>query len=276
VKTDELLAELRSALCEHLSAAVHVTPDGRDVKIGVPVTDPYGDALSFILEEGEDGHAHFLTDAGLVYEHLLGATRISDPGADIWDQVEAIAARHGFSLNAGEINIPITDTSTLARSVLNLCATCSECFGLAHSYWRPLVVRFDEEVEHFLRENEIPHKQGETVYGASDAPLRVDFVVNGTRPIVAQAVASENTMRRAVNIFYDLGEGADEFIGYAFVDEEKRNYSNVTFAQLSHKANVVLWSERSRFVDYWKRTRDRVEDTDTRDLLPDKEAGDST
>jgi hypothetical protein len=256
---------VRTALCEKLNGRLRLIPDGGDVRIVIPDADPNGDPLLFVLEEGEG--ESFITDAGFVYHYLLGATRVADPKAELWRRVEETASRYGFNFAAGEISAPVTDAGAVADGILSLCAVAAEAFGLAHAYTSPFAVRFEEEVGYFLTEASIPFRTGESIVGSSGAKLRVDFLIENTRELVTQAVASENSMRRAVNIFYDLTEGSREYLPIAFVDDAKRHYSNVTFAQLNHKANVFTWGERRRFIDYWASAHRTDGDQETRQLM---------
>lgn len=254
------LPDVWAELCRAIND-VDVREDGSDIFLTLPFCDPYGDRVTVVLERGEE-HA-FVTDAGAVYHYLVTATGVSNPDAELWDRVGEIAARHGLEFGAGEIYVEVRNASGVAASLLALSAAASEAFGIARAFTRPSPIRFDEEVEHFLREADIPYRANASIIGSSKALHRVDFVIEGSREIVAQAVGSENSMRRTLNVFYDLTERSTEYIPVAFVDEARKGYSNVTFQQLSHKANVFFWAQRQEFLNYWRQASAAIADRET-------------
>lgn len=258
------LESLKGALCEHFTRDLEIVARGASVRVVLPTVDLYGDSLVFTL--GGSGHARYLSDEGFAYHQIMELTNTANPQADIWRRVGEIAMRHGVRFEDGELLADATSNSEIAYGLLGLSAALTESLYLGRSSVAPFGVRFEEEVGLFLRDHRIPHEVGQKILGQSKAPHRIDFLIKShksQREIVAQAVASEQSMRRALNVFYDLTEGSNEYIPIAFVDDERSGYSNTTFTQLNHKANVFIWTERARFLEYWNEAQQPALDRQT-------------
>lgn len=242
---------LLRALCSALTADVALVERAGRAVVLLPVEDTYGDSLAVGLEERDDGFV--VSDEGFTIRSIMDVTGTTKPTADLWRRVGEIAHRHGITFAGGELYAVAPDVESLGRALLSLSSSMSEALYLGHSLVTTFGIRFDEEVGLYLRDHQINYLADITIYGPSKAPHTVDFIIPNSKDIVAQAIASEQSMRRALNIFYDLTENNDEFVPVAFVDEQRQGYSNSTFTQLSYKANVFMWGQRERFVDYWRR-----------------------
>lgn len=255
------LAGLSGALCEELAGGVEVLPRGESLLILLPFVDGHGDSLAIVVEDDVGGW--ILSDDGLAFHQVIELTGIHNPEAAIWRRMDEIATRHGVEFNGGQFIAEAADIRSVGRELLRLSAAISEALHVGRAAAPRIGLRFDEEVGLFLQDNKIPFVADQKVIGSSKAPHRVDFVIKNSKEIVAQAVASELSMRRALNIFYDLTEQSGEYIPVAFVDNEKSGLSNTTFTQLSYKANVFVWSQRARFLDYWNRAHQVPQDNAT-------------
>jgi hypothetical protein len=241
--------ELAHSLCSYLSETIAVEPRDEGVVAVLPMTDIFGDSIEVLIESEDDSLV--LRDGGFVHHEVAGMLGAIRADADIWDRVATIASRLGIEFVNGELSATISNRNELGTAILSLSSTIAEALYLGRSHVQPIAVQFWEEVELFLRDNTISHVQGQTIAGVSGAKHRVDFVLQNGRMHVAQAVGSEQSMRRSLNIFYDITDADHRIVPLAFIDDERESYSNATFQQLSYKARVFPWKRRHEFLDYW-------------------------
>ncbi|MBA4158299.1 MAG: DUF1828 domain-containing protein [Gemmatimonadetes bacterium] len=258
------LDHLSNALCDELASGIELRPRDDRTVVLLPFVDGYGDSLAVVIEEAEEGF--FLTDEGYTFGQVAEFTGTTDSGAAVWRRLGEIALRHGVTFEGVELLTDAPDMRAVARGLLRLSSAITEALHIGRLSVPAVGVPFDEEIKLFLRDHQIPFETNQQVIGSSKAPHRVDFIIRNSKEIVAQAIGSEQSMRRALNIFYDLTELSGDYIPVAFLDDEKEGYSNTTYTQLSYKADVFAWSQRNRFLEYWYRKHTAPQDTATRPI----------
>jgi hypothetical protein len=242
-------AELTESLCRYFSEAIELVEDGNELVALMPHKDPFGDSVTLYLRATPFGVQ--FSDGGFAHHELAGLTRSSKADAPIWTTVRGVAARYGVDFDGGELNATASDASALGSVAFALASCISESLHVARLGVSSSGVQFWEEVELFFRDNEVSFETGFAIPGVSGARHRVDFALRNKSLHIAQAIASEQSMRRSLNIFYDVTEADREVQPVAFVDDDREGYSNATFQQLAYKAKVFRWRKRSEFVDYW-------------------------
>lgn len=247
-------ADLGRALCDHFSSAITVAPDDHAGRRGgviatLPVRDLYGDDVSLYID-AERG-AYMVTDGGFAFRELASLTGTVRPDADLWNDVEDVARRHGVAFDGGELNVEVAAVRAVGSAAAAVAQAVVEALYLGRGRVPNVAAPFIDEVDLFLRDHSIRYEANARLDGVSGARHRVDFVLHNGTPHVAQAVASEQAMRRSLNLFYDLAEGTPAVRPIAFIDEERPGYANATFQQLAYKAQVFEWRRRDEFLAYW-------------------------
>lgn len=250
MKTPLRQPDLARALCEHLSDEISVERDDHGYLALLPFTDLYGDSIQIRITEGVDGYR--ISDDGFAHHELAAITGAVKSESDIWSRVDEVAARFGVVFEDGELSADASTSHELGDAALSLAQAIIESLHLGRLTVPTVGIQFSEEVELFFKDHDFAHVTGERIQGVSGAKHKVDFVFQNGSLHVAQAVASEQSMRRSLNIFYDVTELNKAIQPVAFVDDERSVYSNATFQQLAYKAKVFQWSKRDDFIDYWQ------------------------
>jgi hypothetical protein len=243
-------AVLSKALCKHFTEEVRVdtTPDG--LVAVLPFLDIYGDCISLYVQPVDDGY--YLTDGGFAHHELSASLGTSKADHNIWIRVEELANHFGVDFDGGELNAVAASGGELGAVSMALAQAVAESMSLHRGVVPPVSVQFWEEVELFLSDNRIAHTVNQRVLGTSGANHKVDFVLQNGSAHVAQAIASEQSLRRSLNIFYYVTEKDPSLKPLAFIDDAKE-YSSASFQQLAYKANVFQWGKRTEFLRYWER-----------------------
>jgi hypothetical protein len=247
--TKRLIAE---GLCGAFAEETDVIERNGETVVLLPFTDHSGDSVEVMLRRHSAGSI-LLTDSGHVFQELAAGIGGSKPEHDTWVHVQEIANRYAVGWEGGNLFATVASDEALGEAVMALGWSIAEALGLERTHVQPPQIQFSEEIGMFLEENRIPFRAKQAIEGMSNAAHVVDFVLENGRPHVVQAIASDSAMRRSLNMFYDLVERDPEILPVAFIDEEKQGYSNRAFQQLSYKAQVFLWGQRSQFLQYWRR-----------------------
>ena len=243
-------SELSKALCEYLTLEIAVAPSGDGVLALLPMTDIYGDSVELFIQASESGY--LLTDGGYAHHELSAALGTSRADAEIWQRVSEVAAHCGVAFDGGELNAHAEGPSELGAMTMALAQAVAESMSLCRVAVPPVAVQFAEEVELFFNDNKIVYEAGHKLLGTSGARHRIDFMLRNGAVHVAQAIASEQSLRRSLNIFYDVTDKVGGALRpLAFIDDAK-TYSNASFQQLAYKASVFEWARRSDFLRYWE------------------------
>lgn len=240
---------LSQALCAHFAKEVVIEPSATGVMALLPFTDIYGDSISLYVEES-DG-SFYLTDGGYAHHELSAALGTSRIDHELWPRVAELAAHFGVDFDGGELNAIAKSNRELGAVTMALAQAVAEAMSLHRGVVPSVSVQFWEEVELFLNDNKIVHETGQRLIGISGARHKLDFVLRNGSAHVAQAIASEQSLRRSLNIFYDVTEKDVSLQPVAFIDDAKE-YSNASFQQLAYKARVFEWEKRSEFLRYWR------------------------
>lgn len=242
-------SDLSESLCNAFKHDIEIVRRGRYTVALLPQVDTHGDGLEIVIEDFAGGW--LLTDHGLAHAYLASLTGAVEEDADIWDRVETIANRHGLEFVNGELRASAAGKGAVGPVLIELAAAIGESMQLGRGQGQQPTVRFQDEVALFLVDQRVGFVTDQYLAGGSGVRHKVDFLLRNGRTSVAQAIASEQTMRRTLNIFYDLAEASTQVDHVAFVDDAKPSYSNATFQQLSYKARVFLWGQREAFLEYW-------------------------
>lgn len=240
---------LSQALCAHFAEEVVVEPLAAGVIALLPVTDAYGDSIALYVEESDGGF--YLTDGGYAHHELSAALCTSRVDHEIWLRVAELAAHFGVDFDGGELNAIAKTKRELGAVTMALAQAIAEAMSLHRGAVPPVSIQFWEEVELFFNDNRIAHETGQRLVGISGAQHKIDFVLRNGSMHVAQAIASEQSLRRSLNIFYDVTEKDASLRPVAFIDDAKE-YSNASYQQLAYKAKVFEWEKRSEFLRYWE------------------------
>ena len=241
---------LSRALCAHFSADLTVEASPEGIVAVLPMTDIYGDSISLYVTAADNGF--YLTDGGYAHHELSAALGTSRADHDIWGRVGDLANHFVVAVEGGELNALAASESELGAVTMALAQAVAESMCLHRGAVPSVSVQFWEEVELFFSDNRIPHEIGQRIAGTSGAKHKVDFVLLNGSAHVTQAIASEQSLRRSLNIFYDVTEKDPSLKPLAFIDDAK-GYSNASFQQLAYKATVFEWAQRSEFLRYWER-----------------------
>lgn len=255
-------ADLGRSLCDHFSSAIAVAPDDHaehqgSVVATLPVRDLYGDDISLYIDAERD--AYVVTDGGFAFRELAALTGTVRPEAELWSDVEDVARRHGVAFDGGELNVEVAAVRAVGSAAAAVAQAIVEALYLGRGRVPNVAAPFIDEVDLFLRDHNIRYEANARLDGVSGARHRVDFVLHNGAPHVAQAVASEQAMRRSLNLFYDLAERTPGVRPIAFIDEERPGYANATFQQLAYKAQVFEWRQRDEFLAYWAKAHEAVD-----------------
>lgn len=243
-------AVLSKALCKHFTDEVRIDSSRDGLVAVLPLTDIYGDCISLYVEPVDGGY--YLTDGGFAHHELSAALGTSKADHDIWTRVEELANHFGVDFDGGELNATAASGSELGAVTMALAQAVAESMSLHRGVVPPVSVQFWEEVELFFSDNKILHEVNQRILGTSGAKHKIDFVLRNGSAHVAQAIASEQSLRRSLNIFYDVTEKDPALKPLAFIDDAKA-YSSASFQQLAYKATVFQWKQRSEFLRYWDR-----------------------
>lgn len=239
---------IETQICRYFGENIRVADINDGVQVVMPLSDRFGDLITVVIDEGQPP---VVTDAGAVlYEvgSLTGA-KATDP---VWGRVREIAHRRGLEWTDGELWMEASaDGTGIGKALINVAVAIRDIIAAEQSRVPPVQIRFQEEVQLFLEDNQVPFTARQVMKGASGTPHRIDFVLMNDAVHVAQAVASELSMRRSVNIFYDLLEADTAVQPIAFLDPTQPRYSNETFQQLAFKARIFNWAAREEFMEYW-------------------------
>jgi len=241
--------DLAGSLCDYFATQVVVEGNEQESIALLPMRDLHGDSITLYIESSPYGLS--VSDGGFVHHELAAMSGSVKADAEIWTRVEEVAKRFGIAFDGGELNASVGSVDQLGGVALAIASAVTESLYLGRGTIPSVSVQFWEEVELFFRDNEIVHETGSRLLGVSGAKHKIDFVLQNGSVHVVQAIASEQSMRRSLNIFYDLTEGSSVMRPIAFVDNEKSGYSNSSFQQLSYKARVFEWRQRGLFLDYW-------------------------
>lgn len=242
-------AVLSKALCAHFTEEVRVDASVDGLVAVLPFTDIYGDCISLYIEPVDDGY--YLTDGGFAHHELSAALGTSKADHNIWNRVGELANHFGVDFDGGELNAVAASRGELGAVTMALAQAVAESMSLHRGVVPPVSVQFWEEVELFLSDNQITHEVNQRILGTSGAKHKIDFVLRNGSAHVAQAIASEQSLRRSLNIFYDVTEKDLLLKPVAFIDDAKE-YSSASFQQLAYKATVFQWDKRVEFLRYWE------------------------
>lgn len=241
-----LLAE---SLCRHFSQSIEVREGHDRWSILLPMVDDLGDPLRLAI--WRHGGQWVLSDDGFVHREVALRTASEDPEDRVWDEVQ-VAAR-GFDLNwgGGQLWIELEEDKELGGGVMRMAEAMLMAVQAAGQFVSEVKVRFWEEVRLFFDDEKVPYRRNQRFVGISEVSHRIDFTLRNGHIHLVQAIASESSMRRSLNVFYDVLEVQPDIVPIAFIDDAKAGYSNETFEQLAYKSDVFFWKDRGRFVDYW-------------------------
>ncbi|HEX7119843.1 MAG TPA: DUF1828 domain-containing protein [Longimicrobiales bacterium] len=244
--------EVVNSLCRFFDSEIDLErqSEGRFI-VSTPFTDESGDVIDVYLEELQSGE-WILSDGGFVHQEVALLSGQTDPGAAIWRHVEELANEHDIRWGGGELWIPVIRHSDLGAALHHLATVVSKCIQVGKTQLHTPAVHFWEEVEIFFKDAGIPYQRNQQMQGISKVVHSLDFVLRNGQIHAVQAVASELSMRRSLNIFWDIVERNRQVVPVAFIDDSRKGYSNDTFKLLSYKAKVVLWDHRGEFADYWR------------------------
>ncbi len=245
--TQHHVAEL---LCGHFSASVEVRP-GRDRwSIVLPLVDDLNDRIEVDL--WRHNNQWIVSDSGLVHREVALRTGVEDSEERVWEEVQVAA--NGFDLNwgGGQLWTGVDAEDQLGEVILRLAEAILMSIQTSGRFVSEVKVRFWEEVRLFFDDSRIPYERNKKVVGVSQVPHRIDFALQNGHLHLVQAIASEPSMRRSLNVFYDVLEAHPDIVPISFVDDAKSGYSNETFEQLSYKSDVYFWEDRARFTEYWR------------------------
>lgn len=245
-------ADLANALCEYFSRELRTREKSSDqLAVSFPLEDDSGDTIELLLEfEPEFGWV--VTDGGHVAHEVgplvMGTT--TEDGA--WAHVEQIAGASGLQWSDGEIWQRLGSVQESGEALLKVALAVRDALQVVPPAFAAAPrVKFQEEMQLFFDDQRIPYRSRVMVRGVSEIRHRVDFVLQNGHRQVAQGVATEGAMRRALNIFYDLIPREVPVV--AFVDDQRSEYNNETFQQLLYLVpSTFLWSRRNAFLEYWE------------------------
>lgn len=245
----EWLGEL---LCGHFSQNVEVERRTDMWALTLPFLDELNDRVEVGL--WKDGARWVVSDRGFVHREVALKSGAEKADASVWDEVTVAA--NGFDLKWGGGQLwQVADDAELADVVLRLAEAMLVSVQSAGQFVHEVNVRFWEEVKLFFDDSGISYERNKKFVGVSEVQHRVDFtLLNGATHLV-QAIASETSMRRSLNIFYDILDAQPSIRPVAFVDESKSGYSNETFEQLAFKSDLYFWKDRKDFSAYWAERR---------------------
>jgi hypothetical protein len=241
---------LAGSLCDYFSKEILVEREERGLVALLPFKDPYGDSIRLYLDPLPTGGVA-ISDGGFAHHELAAITGATKADAETWLRVAEIARRFGVEFDGGELNTEVTSVAHIGEGSFAVSSAVTESLHYGRASLPSVAIQFADEVELFLGDHSVRFLVSQKLKGVSGAKHKVDFVLQNGSAHVAQAIASEQSMRRSLNIFYDLAETELSFKPLAFVDTEKNSYSNATFQQLAYKAQVFEWREKGRFLEYW-------------------------
>ena len=239
--------QLVQSYLKWISERVSVRQDGEWTEINTPYLDRHNDFLQIFLKQ--QGHDLILTDGGWILDDLsMGGCELSSPRRRTL--LHRILQAHGVDLVDGELRVVATPHSFPAKKHLLLQAmmAVNDMFLLAQPTVDSL---FFEQVEGWLKDNEIPVTPRVKVTGKSRLDYSFDFIIPalGKRPETILQVLSAPDVQRAKLVAFgwlDTREFRPEGArAMAMLNDSERVISNsVLDALQAYDVQPQFWSRR--------------------------------
>jgi hypothetical protein len=190
-----------------------VTNNGA-LRISTPFNYPNGSQIDLFLEASRDMfNDYILSDFGMTANYLL------DMQIKPWAAkkrrllIDDICSVLGVEYSAGKLQIHVTLESIahLPQAMVRLAQACIRVADLSFTQRLQIIGSFQEEVEEFIAENNLPYEPDIMLIGEYDREIKVDFRVQGkaiTSLIQTLSTPSvTNAHTRSLEVFtrwYDL------------------------------------------------------------------------
>lgn len=248
--------------CDDVKRAIHgelpmlfscVEEHGR-LKIATPYLYPNGDYVDLYLVETPTGR--YLTDLGETMGYLADHNITLERSPKRRKIVEDVLLTQGVERFLGELRVKLTNEDRVAWAIARLGQAMVQISDLVFTLRLSALITFQDEVEDYWIESQIPYEKDRPFIGGSGESYTVDFYIPARdHPYLIKALSSQSTgyantlVSRTVRTWHDLLR-ADGRYGYiSLVDDAVDVWQEAWFDQLAEFSTVVVWSERTRLLD---------------------------
>lgn len=245
------------AIAEQLQEKLPLTyvcePLGADrLRLLTPFLYPDGDYIEFYFQQTPAGT--YLTDLGEVLAYLTDSGISLRQSPKRQKTLNNILALHGVERFQGELRIRLEEDgdTNLNWQVSRLAQAAVQTLDMLYTLRLASLVTFQDEVEEYWVERDIPYEAKYPVVGGSGELYAVDYYLPRRRPVLVATLSSAtagyaNTLTsKVVRQWHDIRRVDGRYNYLSLLDDSSDVWKPEWIDQVAQLSHVIVWRERDR------------------------------
>lgn len=226
------------------------------LRLLTPFLYPDGDYIELYIEQTPAGV--YLTDLGEVLAHVTDGGLSLRQSPKRRKTLNSILTMHGVEQFNGELRIRMDSNAAtdLSWPVARLTQASVQTLDMLYTLRLGSLVTFQEEVEEYWIERNIPYEAKYQIVGGSGDLYTVDYYLPQRRPVLVTTLSTElvsyaNTLTsKVVRQWLDIRRADGRFGYLSLLDDSSDVWKPEWIDQMSQLSHVVVWRERARIDDF--------------------------